>query len=202
MGQRLNIEIKKKGEDKILANCYYHWSAYTGSALELTKEIISNSINLQKNDTDTMKAIKLLQSTGAGLTEENYNALSEEDKKYCQLAQNRNLGLISFTEKGIEDTRKWEEGRVVIEFDFNSDYVITPNVNIDFGVYWGDTLEDKKEYDEDFDENNLIEFDFDLSNMSLQDLMLFDSKIGEIEDNYDGNFKIKGNKEYIYSCIY
>ena len=38
MGQRLNIEIKK-GE-QLLANCYYHWSGYSETALELTKKII------------------------------------------------------------------------------------------------------------------------------------------------------------------
>lgn len=38
MGQRLNIEMKTKG--KVVANCYYHWSAYTMTALQLTKEII------------------------------------------------------------------------------------------------------------------------------------------------------------------
>lgn len=38
MGQRLNIEIVN-GETS-LANCYYHWSAYTSSALGLTRQII------------------------------------------------------------------------------------------------------------------------------------------------------------------
>ena len=33
MGQRLNIEIKK--DSKVLANAYYHWSAYTSSALQM-----------------------------------------------------------------------------------------------------------------------------------------------------------------------
>ena len=40
MGQRLNIEIMS-GE-KVLANAYYHWSAYTASAAELTKIILGD----------------------------------------------------------------------------------------------------------------------------------------------------------------
>lgn len=55
MGQRLNIEIKSKG--KVVANCYYHWSAYTMSALQLTKEIISNFDSIQDND-DIKRAVK------------------------------------------------------------------------------------------------------------------------------------------------
>ena len=36
MGQRLNLEIRKKG--KPLANAYYHWSAYTGSSYALVEQ--------------------------------------------------------------------------------------------------------------------------------------------------------------------
>lgn len=34
MGQSLNIEIWNNGE--VLANAYYHWSAYTESAAKIT----------------------------------------------------------------------------------------------------------------------------------------------------------------------
>ena len=107
MGQRLNIEIARKKDNKILANSYYHWSAYTYSSLELANEIIEYFYDIVRNDkvSDEIKAIQLLQTTGAGLLEQEYNTLNEEDKKYCSLATNRNLGLISFTEKGIEETR-------------------------------------------------------------------------------------------------
>lgn len=39
MGQRLNIEIKRRKDNKVLANSYYHWSAYTSSSLHLAEEI-------------------------------------------------------------------------------------------------------------------------------------------------------------------
>ena len=38
MGQRLVVTVKSKGED--LAKIYYHWSAYTYSALLETRNII------------------------------------------------------------------------------------------------------------------------------------------------------------------
>ena len=41
MGQRLNIEIKK--DSKVLANSYYHWSAYTSSALQMLPKSIDSS---------------------------------------------------------------------------------------------------------------------------------------------------------------
>lgn len=42
MGQRLNIEIWKDG--KVLANAYYHWSAYSVCAVDLArKNYISHS---------------------------------------------------------------------------------------------------------------------------------------------------------------
>jgi len=38
MGQRLNIEIISNG--KCLANAYYHWSAYSDSAIDLAIKIV------------------------------------------------------------------------------------------------------------------------------------------------------------------
>ena len=98
MGQKLNIAIKRKKDNKILANSYYHWSAYTYPSLELADEIIENIYDIVINDkvSDEIKAIQLLQTTGAGLLEQEYNALNEEDKKYCSFAIIRVLGVISF----------------------------------------------------------------------------------------------------------
>lgn len=64
MGQRLNIEIVD-GETS-LANCYYHWSADTNSALELTKQIIDSYYN-SKLTVGLEMAVELLEATGAGI---------------------------------------------------------------------------------------------------------------------------------------
>ena len=74
MGQRLNIEIRKN--DEVLANAYYHWSGYTSSSIELTSEILKNIDNVNF-DNDVVKAVKLLEITGAGLTS------SEEKFSLC-----------------------------------------------------------------------------------------------------------------------
>lgn len=93
MGQRLNLEIKTN--DKTLANCYYHWSGYTSSALELTKIILDN---LSDKELTQDYAVELLKLTGAGNSD-------------------RNDGLIGITDKDIEDTRYWAEASVFINLE-------------------------------------------------------------------------------------
>ena len=208
MGQRLNIEIRRKKDNKILANSYYHWSAYTYSSLKLANEIMENIYDVIRNDKvrDEIKAIQLLQTTGAGLLEQEYNLLNEEDKTYCSLATNRNLGLISFTEKGMEETRTWEEGRLTITIDFdNKEYDFVGDKNrVDFEVYFPTSRE---EIEEDYKEelksgeinlDEVVEFNFDLQDMDLNDIRLFMAKINQIENNF-GIFMINGA---FYQIIY
>lgn len=210
MGQRLNIEIKRRKDNKVLANSYYHWSAYTSSSLHLAEEIIENIYDIIRKEkvSDEIKAIQLLQTTGAGLMEDEYNKLNEEDKKYCSLATNRNLGLISFTDEGMEETRKWEEGRLTIDIDFDDKgYDFYGNKNlVDFEVYFQiDEEEINESYEEEIksgklDLNNLTEFEFSLEEMTLNDIRLFMSKLDEIENN-NGLFRVKGT-DLIYQIIY
>ena len=210
MGQRLNIEIKRRKDNKVLANSYYHWSAYTSSSLHLAEEIIENIYDIIRKEkvSDEIKAIQLLQTTGAGLMEDEYNKLNEEDKKYCSLATNRNLGLISFTDEGMEETRKWEEGRLTIDIDFDDkDYDFYGNKNlVDFEVYFQiDEEEINESYEEEIksgklDLNNLTKFEFSLEEMTLNDIRLFMSKLDEIENN-NGLFRVKGT-DLIYQIIY
>lgn len=208
MGQRLNIEIRRKKDNKILANSYYHWSAYTYSSLKLANEIIENIYDIIRNDktSDEIKAIQLLQTTGAGLLEDEYNLLKEEDKKYCSLATDRNLGLISFTEKGIENTRNWEEGRLTINVDFdNKEYDFVGDKNrVDFEVYLPTSREEIEEYyreelkSGEINLDEVVEFNFDLQDMDLNDIRLFMAKINQIENNF-GIFMINGA---FYQIIY
>ena len=210
MGQRLNIEIKKKGKEKTIANCYYHWSAYTESSLLLAKEILENIINYHDEKDDFKKALQLLQSTGAGIIHNEYDILKKKQKRYCRVGEDRNMGLISFTDKGIEETRTWEEGRIEIELD-DDDYKDLEHFRvystINFGVYWHEDISFiKEDYEEEIKEgklnlDNITELDLDLDYMTLEDINLFLSKINEIENNY-GAFKIKGNEEEIYFMIY
>ena len=115
MGQRLNIEINKNGE--LLANAYYHWSGYTRTALALTSMILVKSEEI-KNTNDVLYAIELLETTGARLTNDEikYAKSIGIDKKF-EPAVSRNEGLIAISEKGMNETRFWEEARVEIDIE-------------------------------------------------------------------------------------
>lgn len=141
MGQRLNIEIQRK--NKTLANSYYHWSAYSSSARELAQQIVNYINNNPQNCDDVLYAIRILEHTGAGLTD---NLLPSELKTAQEMFPNekfkeckgRNYGLLAITDKGIEETRDWEEGRVTINLD---------NKTINFEVYWEYDPTEEDDYD-------------------------------------------------------
>lgn len=158
MGQRLNIEMKSKG--KVVANCYYHWSAYTMTALQLTEEIISNFDSIQDNN-DVKRAVKLLESTGAGYSD-------------------RNNGLIATTEEEMNDTRYWEEGRVTIDMD---------NKTFDFNVFFkGYDEEDTKDILEEYPD--IVRYDdFPLENIPFEKIDEYTNMIYGI-DSESGYFMI------------
>jgi hypothetical protein len=117
MGQRLNIEIVNN--NKILANAYYHWSAYSQTSLEMTKKLIEY---IQKNDfTDDVKgAIKLLETTGALLVDSDMEYAKGHnliDMNYDNSKLNRNDGLMSISEEGIKSNQSWAEGTIRIYLD-------------------------------------------------------------------------------------
>lgn len=214
MGQRLNVEIRRRKGNKVLANSYYHWSAYTRPSLEIAKEVLDQISELDKlNDfTDEEKAVKLLQFIGGGLVQEDYDKLDEDKKKYFAVGTNRNNGLISMTEESMENTRSWEEGRITIDIDFDklSSFDIKDGKfvdnrlehYVDFEVYFPIDKETYKEwYDEELKDEDIIELDIkSLENMNYNDILKFLSRITDMENN-KGIFKLKG-KEQLYQIIY
>ncbi len=141
MGQRLNIEIVSNG--KLLANAYYHWDAYTGISLRRTGDILNKLNEIKepiKDDLDL--AIKLLESTGAGIhpIERNHILADPKLSKYLPIndCADRNEGILSITQEGMQSTRCWEESRVTIDIGKRT---------ILFRVYWELT---KEEYLDDY----------------------------------------------------
>lgn len=205
MGQRLNIEIMKG--NKVLANAYYHWSAYTSSALELCKNIIGEiriapiihpaSLlrtpeittvtmpgTVSSADRDVLHAVRLLESTGAGINESERDRIL--DKGLCpgiafRGAIDRNLGLISITEEGMEETRCWQEGQATIDLDRG---------RVCFGVFfeWS-TLEDYiEEYEIDPSEEPgrmpvAINESIDFENFPFSDIQKIIDIVDQTEDS-------------------
>ena len=116
MGQRLNIQIEANNpttnETVVLANCYYHWSGCTSSAMGLVNEIVDSGVyNLDILD-PVEKAIRLLEATGAGLAGDELTDTYYAPK--YKVSSDRNKGLIAISEEGKKSTVKYEESRVTI----------------------------------------------------------------------------------------
>ena len=178
MGQRLNIEIVENGV--CLANAYYHWSAYTSSAFELAKQII-NAIPTVKEEIPVKRAIRLLEVTGAKLTYEEIDYA--KDKLLGDdfaIADNRNDGLISISEKGIAETRMWLEYALYIYLDEN---------RMKFDVlYKTDFFENRKDEEkyngQKIELNDIPQYNIDFSDIKFDQLMALEYFLNAHADEY------------------
>jgi hypothetical protein len=206
MGQRLNIEVIINGER--MANGYYHWGAYTNSALcEVTKCIDFYNKHVKGKVSDPvliavqtlllfspdlpkppsvpshLAAMPLL-SLLSGLPGLSENSLQYMKEKYPNIewpeANSRNNGLISCVDEEMDKTEAWEEGRISIYID---------EEKICFHVLSLWELEDYLEYCEDEDCNamhivmslpilNLDPFDFSFDKLKMM------NTIFSIHDEY------------------
>lgn len=119
MGQRLGLEIRHHGET--LANCYYHWSGYTRSTLFLVADILEEDARLAlPQDTieqSTFRAVKLFEKTGAGVSDEERDAVTALGcGRDFQSMTSRSEGITSITEEGIRETFEAAEALAVIDF--------------------------------------------------------------------------------------
>lgn len=165
MGQRLNIEIVENGV--CLANAYYHWSAYTSSAFKLAKQIIE-AIPKVKEEIPVVKAIRLLEVTGAKLTVEEIEFAKDRllGDDFAE-ADNRNDGLISISENGIKETRQWQEGAVYIYLDENR---MKFDVLVRQDIF--DYIRDEEKYNgQKIELNDIPMYNIDFSDIKFDGLM-------------------------------
>lgn len=192
MGQRLNIEIWNNGQ--VLANAYYHWSGYTSSSIALTRKVIDNIDNINCDD-DRLKAVWLLQNTGAGLNEDERKSIFAKGFTNLTPCYGRNEGLISITDNSIQETRAWEEARVTIYLDER---------RIDFNVGY---REKKWDYDKECDELDKPTFDalpiieWNLKDIKFADFNLFEQLLTEMIENKQYDFRIKTEPWTVFSMI-
>lgn len=190
MGQRLVVTIESMG--KPIAAIYYHWSAYTRSALEETRDII-NCIYDSEYITEKElqhRLIRFCEANGGGIRGDNAEVLYVENmfpnEEFKKDGYSRNNGLIAISHNGIADLRGWSEGDVFIDID---------DGKVCFCVYSGyesidEYVEDRKSWDDDFDENdldNIPKFNFDLGTFDINDID------GIISD-------LNSTNEYIVMC--
>ena len=180
MGQRLNLEIVIN--DETVANAYYHWSGYTSSSLELAMAVLNNMdgvLSEYSNECDIVKAIRLLESTGAGLTASEKRYVSENMKvqnKELADCNGRNEGLIAVSEQGMGETRNWEEARVTIDIT-NECVVFSAICVLDFDEY-----KDIYSDEDDVDDLEKVTFNYDTSCISFRDFLDFKNDLDELHD--------------------
>lgn len=123
MGQRLVITIHAFNED--IAKIYYHWSAYTTSALQEAKDIVDNVnwFDATNKDELILRITRQLEECGDGVNIRDREAFK---KKYPNETFkddiNRNYGLIAITDDGMEELEYWSEGDLTIDFDEETVY--------------------------------------------------------------------------------
>lgn len=174
MGQRLNVEVWNNG--KVLANAYYHWSAYTASAANIVCDALNyiNSNPIQ-DDNELLYAIRILEATGAGLTDreiEHAKTIPALDGATFAECGGRNKGLIGISEEEISETRDWQEGSAHIYLD---------EKRISFRVFFTSTKwEWEKEQREDYENVNA-----DARNLERVKFNFDDIKFDAWKDFYD-----------------
>lgn len=152
MGQRLVVTIQNEGRD--IAAIYYHWSAYTHSALYETRKIINCIYNHMDETEEQMllKLIRFVENEGGcirgNIAEHDYIKSLYPDEIFNDEGS-RNNGLIALSEDGICDLQSWSESDVCIQLD--SDMV-------NFCVYsgyesLGEYLEERRSWDDEYDED-------------------------------------------------
>lgn len=139
MGQRLVINCIRDGER--FATLYFHWSAYTDSAYEEGRKIVSGllergySKDMTKEETILILEKILREDSqspsyaheppymthgGVDQTEVEIAAFEELGLSKEEMdAENisRSDGLISITEQGMRDSEIWGEGFAILDFD-------------------------------------------------------------------------------------
>lgn len=188
MGQRLNIEIMSG--NKILTNAYYHWSAYSETAIEMTKNIINEYYEINEKN-EIFKAVKLLECTGAGVNDEEKNLIKNNpllNSLIMQNSINRNEGLLSVSEEGMQKTRYWEEGRVTIHIDTETfDFNVLCRIGID-------------EYEEVY-ERKVEDVPF-IENFSFDHILFSDvDKVIEIINKYEESGIRYPNTDFVITFI-
>lgn len=172
MGQRLVVTINN--DDREIAKIYYHWSAYSWSALKQVKKIVHCIYN-HEDETEKdllLRLIRFCEMSGGGIDRD------EKEVEYIKALYpgekfktdgSRNDGLIALSEEGMASLQNWSEGDVDIYVDKYSIH------NTVYSYY--ETIEeyneDRKEWDEDFEDlklEDVPELGFDLGYINVEDI--------------------------------
>ena len=167
MGQRLVVTIERN--DNTLAKLYFHWSAYTGDALYVTRDIVHCIYN-HKDETDREMLLRLIRfcekrgggiDGGEGSAAWKYITTTYPGEKFKSDEISRSDGLIAIDEDSMDEMQRYSEGDVYINLDDDM---------VNFGVYAG--YEELDEYLEIMGE------DEELDGLTEKDIPYIDHELG------------------------
>ena len=173
MGQRLVLTIKQNKEE--ICKIYWHWSAYTYSALLETKKVIDCIYN---NEDETIKEmqlrlIKFLEDNGGGIkgdsSEFAYIQKMYPNETFKTEGYSRSNGLIALSKEGMKDLQDWSEGDVTIDLDTDR----VENTVYGWYEYLDEYNEDRKEWDDEFEGyalEDLKDVGYDISNFGVEEI--------------------------------
>ena len=196
MGQRLVVTVKNNGKD--LAKIYFHWSAYTVSALMEARKIVDC---ICEEDYKTEKELQLrlihfCEENGGGIDggsdspEFKYIQNMFPNETFKSEGINRTYGLIALSKNGMNDLQNWSEGDL--------DIILDEDLVVNY-VYFGyDNFEEYKEnrsdWDDDFDKDMKLEdipdIGYDLCEIGFDEI---DDVIAEL--NTVNEFVVKNGNE-------
>lgn len=195
MGQRLVITVHAFDED--VAKIYYHWSAYTVSALHEANSII-NGVDWKnaKSVRDLQyKLIRFVEEAGGCIDGGmNGNEYKEIQKMFpgseFKNEGSRNNGLIALTENGMDDLESWSEGDLTINFDDEEIYngVVDCYESLDEVNDYNDWL------DEPLTDDDFANVDGDFIIIKFKDL----DNVGNVMSTlwHNGQFEFKAKDMY------
>lgn len=175
MGQRLVVSIQNNGKE--LATVYYHWSAYTVSALWETSKLARCIFN-HKDETEEelkLRLIRFCEENGGGINgsveEIEYIQNLYPNEVFKNRGYSRSDGLIDISEKGRRESHGWSEGDVEV-------YIDEERINNGVFGYFPDYqtyCEEVKSWGEDY-EDEIMKFEdipdigYDLGDIAIEDI--------------------------------
>ena len=122
MGQRLVVTVRSTGED--ICKIYYHWSAYTISALMEVKDMMAEfPIEIKSKDEAILYFIRYCEKNGGGISggygskEWKYITAKYPNEIFKADGISRNNGLIGISEEEMDSIQSWSEGDIIIDLD-------------------------------------------------------------------------------------
>lgn len=183
MGQRLVITANYKNQE--IAKIYFHWYAYTVTALIEAYDLI-NAINISDCTTIEDLQLQLIRycENNGGCVDGGLNSAEMQYVKFIFPKEefknlgNRNQGLIAISDIGRDEIQGNSEGDLIINFDSQeiSNYCYSGWDLAEYKNYR------KDEYEEEVDFNSMESLDLDLGCIPFNDL---NSAIADLQSLHD-----------------